>query len=513
MKFYHKYILPVIVAAALTGCDKGFESLNTNPNASTVPQVDYLFTQSQLKGNYVYDRTYFYTSYLNCGNFIQHYATYKDVAGSGLGDKYGANDFYQGFYYRYIYTNAVNTVAEVIRNTQTANQINKQAAARIWKVLLMQRITDLYGDVPYSEAAKGYTDGVFTPKYDAQSDIYKAMLSELDAAINSFNTAQPTFASADLLYKGDITKWKKFGYSLMLRVAMRTTKVDAALAQQWAQKAITGGVITTDADAAVIKYTNGPQIYNDNPVAYELVGQDYTATAYGDANTEGGKYSKTFIDYLKTTNDPRLPVVAVIWNNKTPDTTSALQKGLPSGTGSKPANFPSYSEPNPNTILRYDAPLLVLTAAETNLLLSEVALRKWSAGDAAALYKAGVEAALRNWSLFGAGGVIAPASISTYSGAQALNVAGSFDDQMKQIHTQFWIALLLDEQEAYANWRRTGYPQLTPVNYPANATNGTIPRRFPYSQPEAGLNAVNYNAAVARQGADVLTTRIWWDKQ
>lgn len=512
---YSKYIssLLLVAAIALTGCDKNFESINTNPNASTNAQIDYLFTQSQLKGSYVYDRCYFYTSYLNCGDFIQHFATYKDVSGSGVGDKYGANDFYQGFYYRYIYTNAINTVGEVIRNAKDPALVNKVAVARIWKVLLMQRITDLYGDVPYTDAGKGYTDANFTPKYDKQSDIYAGLLSELDAAIKSFDASKPTFGSADLIYKGNIAQWQKFGYSLMLRVAMRMTKIDAATAQTWAQKAITGGVILTDADNAIVKYTNGPQTYNDNPVAYELVGQDYVPGAYGDANTEGGKFSKTFIDFLKNNNDPRLNVVAIVWNNKNPDTTTALQQGLPNGLAVKPNAFASYSEPNPNTILQYNAPLLVLTAAETNLLLSEAALRKWTSGDPGLYYKTGVETALRNWGLFGAAGVIAPARITAYSTAQALNQAASTDAQMNQIHSQFWVALLLDEQEAYANWRRTGYPQLTPVNYPGNNTGGTIPRRFPYSQPEAGMNAINYNQAVSRQGPDLLTTRIWWDKQ
>lgn len=299
----------------------------------------------------------------------------------------------------------------------------------------------------------------------------------------------------------------------MLRVAMRLTKRDEAKAREWAQKAITGGVILLPADNAVVKYSNGPQVYNNNPVAYELVGQDYIPGANGINNTEGGKFSKTFIDYLKNHNDPRLNVVAVTWNGSTPDTSTVKQKGFPSGTGTRPADYNTYSEPNPATILQYAAPLLVLTNAETNFLLSEAALRGWTGGSAAQYYKTAIENNMQNWALFGPGGVIASNRISDYTSANALNTAGSFDAQMNQVHSEFWIALLLDEQEAYANWRRTGYPQLTPVNYPGNSTGGAIPRRFPYSQPEQGMNKINYNAAIARQGADLLTTRVWWDKQ
>lgn len=509
-----KYILVLCVTAGLTSCEKDFEEINTNPNASTKANVDYLFTQSLLEGNYVYDRNYFYTAYLGCGMYVQHFATYKDVAASGVGDKYGVNDFYQGFYFRFIYTNAINNLTEAIRAAEAPDRINKRSAARIWRVLLMQRITDIYGDVPYKDAAKGFTDRIYTPAYDPQAEIYADLLKELDEAIKAFDASKPTFGNADLIYKGNIDQWKKFGYSLMLRVAMRLTKIDAAKAREWATKAIQGGVILLPEDNAVIKYANGPQVYNNNPVAYELAGQDFIAGANGINNVEGGKYAKTFIDYLKNHNDPRLNVVAVTWNGANPDTSTAPQRGLANGLpANRPPNFNTYSEPNPATVLQNAAPLLILTNAETNFLLSEAALRTWTGGTAAAYYKAGIENSMKNWALFGAGGVINSTRINQYTTDYALNTGGSFDAQMNQIHSELWVALLLDEQEAFANWRRTGYPQLTPVNFPGNATGGTIPRRFPYSQPEQGVNKVNYNAAIARQGADLLTTRVWWDKQ
>jgi hypothetical protein len=515
----YKYIFLLGAVLGLSACDKGFEELNKNPNASTTPNVNYLFTQSLLKGGLVYDRTYFYTSYLHCGTFIQHFSIAKEIAGSGSGDKYAVNDRYQSFYYQYIYTNVILTVQEIINELNTpakaAENVNKLSAARIWKVLLMQRITDLYGDVPYSEASKGRTEGVFLPKYDAQSDIYVDMLKELDEAIKAFdNSKTTTFGTADLLYNGNVDKWKKLGYSLMLRVAMRTTRVTdgKVVAKDWVQKAVAGGVITDGADNAVIQYTNGPQIYNNNPVAFELVGQDYGLNSHGKDNTELGKYSKTFIDFLKNNNDPRLGVVSVVWRNDVPDTAAAFQKGMPNGTDVKLPDFVTFSEPNPATVLNMAAPLLLLTNAETNLLLSEAALRGWVSGDKVQYYKNGVTAALKNWSLFGPAGVIAQVKIDQYVNDHPLNAGGTFDAQMNQIHTQFWAALLLDEQEAYANWRRTGYPALVPVNYIGNATNGTIPRRLPYSLADQGINGVHYREAVNRQGPDLLTTRVWWDK-
>ncbi len=196
----------------------------------------------------------------------------------------------------------------------------------------------------------------------------------------------------------------------MLRLAMRLTKRDENKAKTWAQKAIAGGVIENAADNAVVKYFNTGQVYNFNPVAYEIGAQDYKADAYGDANVEGGKFSKAFIDFLKNNNDPRLSVMAVTYNGTTPDTTSSIAKGLPSGTLNKPNNFKTFSELNPATILRYDAPLLVLTNAEMSFLLSEAAC---AAGPTpillSAYFKNGIENNMRNWSRFGAAGVIARA--------------------------------------------------------------------------------------------------------
>ncbi|MBO9728774.1 MAG: SusD/RagB family nutrient-binding outer membrane lipoprotein [Chitinophaga sp.] len=514
----YKYIFLLGTVLGLSACDKGFEELNTNPNASTTPNVNFLFTQSLLKGNLVYDRTYFYTSYLHCGTYIQHFSIAKEIGGSGAGDKYAMNDFYQSFYFRYIYTNAILTLQEIITTLKTparAADVNKLSAARIWKVLLMQRITDLYGDVPYSEATQG-RNSVFLPKYDAQADIYADMLKELDEAIKAFNPDPnaSSFKDADLLYKGDVAMWKKFGYSLMLRVAMRATKVTdgKVVAKDWVQKAFAGGVILKGEESAVLHYSNGPQTYNNNPVAFELVGQDYSLNSHGADNIEWGKYSKTWIDFLKNNNDPRLGVVSVVWNNNTPDTSAAIQKGMPNGSDKKTADFVTYSEPNPATVLNNAAPLLLLSNAETNLLLAEAALRGWVSGDKTQYYNDGVTAALKNWSLFGPAGVIAGDKINQYVTAHPLNAAGTFDAQMNQIHTQFWAALFLDEQEAYANWRRTGYPVLVPVNYVGNATGGTIPRRLPYAIAEQGINGAHYREAVNRQGPDLLTTRIWWDK-
>lgn len=112
--------------------------------------------------------------------------------------------------------------------------------------------------------------------------------------------------------------------------------------------------------------------------------------------------------------------------------------------------------------------------------------------------------------IYGASYAISDAT--PYLTANPFKDSGTFDEKMNQIHTQLWIGLFVDEQEIYANWRRTGYPQLTPVNFPGNVTNATIPRRIKYPTSEYSVNSANLAKALERQGRDVFTTRTWWDK-
>ncbi len=131
------------------------------------------------------------------------------------------------------------------------------------------------------------------------------------------------------------------------------------------------------------------------------------------------------------------------------------------------------------------------------------------------MYEEGISSSMQIFSSFTTGSNIAAVTsseTSDYIAAHLLNSSGTMNQQMNQIHTQLWVALLLNEIEAFANWRRTGFPELIPINYPGNQTGGSIPRRLRYSENEIGSNSANYAAAVARQGPDEFTTRVWWDK-
>jgi hypothetical protein len=511
------YLAPAMFIAS---CDNGFEEMNVNPNASTEVVPGFLFTRAQLV---TVSNNFTGAAYLTIGGSMQHFATYKEVPGAG--DKYFNFGYSQGSWNLYggdpVSQGAVIDIAQVIDAVSTnPADVNKLSVARIWKAYLFHRLTDLYGDIPYFDAGKALSSQNFTPKYDTQEAIYADLLKELEESVNAFDAAQPTFGNADLIYSGDITKWKKFAYSMMLRLGMRLTQVDAAKAETWVKKAIAGGVITADEDIATIAYVDGSITASRNFISAGLMSTDYVSP--GGDNVEGGKLAKTLIDHLKTTKDPRLNVISVVWTKASAtapyvaDTATALQKGMPNAAfNSLPADFDTYSEPNPNTILKYNAPLLVFTPAESHLLLAEAAVRGWYSGTtAAAEYASAVKSGMKQWALFGTGGVISDAKIDAYLTANPFKTAGSAAEKLEQIGTQKWVALFLeDEYEIWSNWRRTGYPKLTPTNYPGNLTGGKIPTRFVIPDSEEQYNQTNFYEARTRQGGtNTLSSLVWWDK-
>jgi len=507
-KYISKYttcLLVLLGILATQSCTKNFDTLNVNPNASSKAVPQYIFTKAE------YDGTARMADLLM--GTMQYTTSFNDVA--GFGSKYVLAQTQQTFAaFANAYPNEINELVEVIKAAgKDPSQVNLVAEARIWRVYCFSRLTDLYGDIPYSQAGQGYNSSIYKPAYDAQKDIYADMLKELDQAAGSLDDSKATFGVADLIYNGNTAQWKKFAYSLMLRCAMRMTKVDIASAQAWATKAIAGGVILNDADIAKVPYVGSGQDINKNPLANDLWNSDYIAQN-GTTNTEGGKYQDAFISYLKTNNDPRLGVISIVYKGGVADTTSSIQKGMPSSLNAKPADFVTYSEPNPKTILLLNSPRLVFTAAESYFLLAEAASRGWySATSASSLYESGIAASMRQWAIIGgSAGAISNAQINTYISYHKFNSAGTLDEKMAQIYTQFWVGIFPDAQEVFATYRRTGYPALVPNNYVGNATGGKIFRRMLYPISEQNLNAASYAAAVARQGADDLLTRMWWDK-
>ncbi|WP_024771489.1 SusD/RagB family nutrient-binding outer membrane lipoprotein [Aquimarina macrocephali] len=493
-----KSIYIIFLTIILGSCDQGFEELNVDPTKPTQVSVVNKLSATQL---YTSGERYenWRANLIYCSTMMQHMST---TAGYWAGDKYTLNEGYASSMIDRIYGNAVKTLEDMlVQLEEEAHPEEMKAITRIHRVFVFHRLTDLHGDIPYSEAGKASLEGVLKPKYDAQSEIYADMLKELEESAAALGTGTSGFGSGDLMFNGDQEKWKKFAYSMMLRLGLRLIKADPAASQQWVTKAITGGVMTSNDDIAYIQHTAGPEGINKNGI-----GEVFTA----DGNP---RLSKTFVDFL--TGDPRLPILGA--RRSDGSTAPADQKGLPNGLDSSSLmaltgeeDTDAYTEPNRSIITGEDAPMFFQTYAEVEFMLAEAAHR-WglAGGDPESHYNAGVRAAMKMLELYGAAGSIADADIDQYLIDNPFVAANA----LEQINTQYWAATFLNEYEAFANWRRTGYPVLVPVNYPGNVTNGTIPRRLTYATSEQSNNTENYNAAISSQGPDVLTTRMWWDKE
>lgn len=531
-----KPILYIAITAALLGssCSEDhLDEVNTNPNAATAANFNpnYLLADAQLN----FSNTG-YSQLLYQATGIQALASTWNYYGNG--DKYlNAGNFtdYQGRIFNDGYT-ALSRLDQALKiaNTQGAERYtNVIAFSNIMRVMIFQRITDTYGDIPYTEALKA-PEGLIAPKYDKQQDIYNDLLVKLEAAINSLDAAaaKPT---GDLFYAGDVAQWKKLGYSLMVRIAMRLTKADPAAAKTWTEKAAAGGTFTSVADNALVRTDAATGEVQNSTTNALRVTEDFREV----------RWSKTLIDYLRAQNDPRLGVIGEIpqpglTNNLnqslTGNTDPAVQVGLPNGydlsggnfdirkhpnypgstgTGNDVAVLGNYSRPRVNVYLKRNGPNFVLTYAETEFLLAEAAVRGWNVGATASQHFAnGLRGALQSMAQIDAAAAINDGTITTYVAANPLNTT-STTSALKQINEQYWLetSTTFNFIEGWNNWRRSGYPELVPVNYPGNVTNATIPRRMIYPSNEISNNPSGYQTGVASlAGGDLLTSRVWWDK-
>lgn len=523
-------IIGIVFTILLISCDKEFEEMNKNPNAYTSPSLPNLFTTSIIRtvGTGTADRNRVNIKHLS--GAMQYHATLQNF---WYGEK-GIVNSQAGNFFETVYTTHLRNLAVILNETaDKPDLVNQNGIAKIWWIYAIHRVTDAYGDVPYKDAVQGSLSGMYKPAYDKQSEIYPLMLKDLETAINQLDASKASWGSADVIYNGNVAKWKKFGYSLMLRLSMRLTKVDINMAQSWAQKAITGGVMQSNDDLA--KLTHASTSGNTwNWDASELKRESLPESNKGLGLVKMGK---PFIDLLQSKNDPRLPFYATLWEGNilskqlqviAQKTLPELQKGLPNGydagtigsviPGWSNSMLTSYSEMNTATIASLTTPSIIISYSEIEFLLAEAALRGWETTVTAEKhFENAIRANMESSWLFPNSKItpmeITSEEIDTYLSNNTLT--GTFDEKFKQIHTQFYLAhyMYLDFFEAWSNWRRTTYPDiLTPINYITNSTGGKPIRRLLYSYDEKALNSANYDAAVAAQGPDTFTTRVWWDK-
>ncbi|MEP6596392.1 MAG: SusD/RagB family nutrient-binding outer membrane lipoprotein [Ginsengibacter sp.] len=428
---------------------------------------------------------------------ISEFAGFMASESSGYPFKNTDYDFYFNNYYR-IYLININ---ETIRLTQGDPVLsNKNAIARIFRVWLWQNLTDMYGDIPYSEAALGKANLIASPKYDKQEDIYKDLFTQLKAATDqlSDDPLQRSYGAADLLFKGDVNAWRKFGNSLRLRMAIRVRFVDNALAQQNISDVINAPLISTNAEnARLLSEVPGPTTPNANksPLLILLTGNLIEPRHLG----------FPVLEILAKNNDPRKPIYF-----RLPDKIDPLSS-IP--YRARPINVydtetPRYVRDSISLVGAYfETPQFsfnVITAAEVNYLKAEAVLAGLTPGDANALYRTGIQLAMEQYD-------VSPGSITTFLASPVATLSGTEEQQLEQIINQKYITLVYQSYEAWAEYRRTGYPKMW-LGSGDTDTQGQVPRRLTYPADEYAKNQVNVEAAVAGiPGGDNLTSKVWWD--
>jgi hypothetical protein len=537
MKKIFFYLLIAIFVVPIS-CTKDFESINTDPTGSSPASFDanYFLSNSQQQykesiagynGPILFQSGWVQILSSTSSGGVNYYSNMDKYVASSNTNNY-ANSSWSSCY------RSAGLASEIVKILgDDAAKSNVVSAGIIMKVLSLHYATDTYGDIPYSEALQG-TSGVSLPMYDKQQAVYTGLLTDLEGALTKLDPAKVK-PSADLFSTGgDIAKWKRFGYSLMLRIAMRLTKVDAAAAKSWAEKAYAGGTMSSVDDDVYMKGSVSTGYSNPNSRALITAGDYYQV-----------RWSKTLMDYLMSTNDPRISAIAEVpqaglaANNNNAlsgDNTAGIQLGMPNGydlnggatdittapgfpggtgAGADATPLGKYSRPRTSVYTDLNTPVSIITYAESELLLAEAAARGWSVGASASVhYSNGVSAGIQALAHISANATVSAATANMYAAANPLNTS-SLNASLKMINEQYWATtgVLLNFSEAWSNWRRSGFPVLSPVVFTGNFSGGVIPRRQIYPTGEPGLNGANYLIGVAGLSAgDTWASRVWWDK-
>ncbi|WP_373514470.1 SusD/RagB family nutrient-binding outer membrane lipoprotein [Persicitalea sp.] len=387
------------------------------------------------------------------------------------------------------------------------------AIANIWKVQMFLPRTDYWGPIPYSQVGNGGK----SVEYDSQEFIYKdflKLLKEGAASLQAFK-GKNILGDNDQVYQGNVDKWILFANTMRLRVSMRMSKVEPALAKTNAEEAVAGGVLTTNAHDAFLKVTTNSL----NPMAQTTAWNEY-------------RMSAAMESVLKGYDDPRMskyyaPVPGTNTFKGLRNGFSQAQLGLAENAAVANSNVnPAFTPDN-----MFSTPFAIMYASEAWFLRAEGALKGWNMGTGTAkeFYEKGIEASMKQW------GITDAAAIQAYTNSTSTPVAldaghavkspplsdipvkwaTTPEKQLEQIITQKWLSLWPNGHEAWAEYRRTGYPKLYPR---INSENPDVPaggvvRRTPFTQGEFQTNEPGVQTGISKLGGpDSPATRLWWDK-
>lgn len=490
----------IVIMSGLTNCTDKWEDMNTDPNALTEIPDEYLFTNA-VRGTFNDEINNIHVGF--GGQYAHIFVASnweRDI------DKYkgfGTKD-YPGFIYSGIYYSSIRNSVEVIKLTSVGEKYEnkwRNAQAQIIAIISFSKMTDIFGDIPYSEAGMGKY-GIFEPKYDRQEDIYADMVERLKNCITILKETEaegnvyPT--GIDPIYDGNIDNWIRFANSYRLHLAMRARFADPGKYEPIIAECLSESLVEDNLQNPTLSTSDGKSdLYNtwwwrwneSHEGIYNMV------------------WAEKFINTLKATNDPRL----FFYADENPD---GEYIGLPNGLNDveyskwnrKHASIPS------GEFFAKDQPIYLITAAQIWLLKAEIALFNVGgiSGDANEMYRTAIAVAMDQWN-------IDTDSINTYlTNESDANLSGDQENMFRQISTQMWIASVPNALESWCTIRRTGYPVIDQRINPdldPGITDGYMPSRVSYpTTKEYSINGSNMQAAIDRlSDGDKIDAKVWWD--
>jgi hypothetical protein len=540
-KIKSQKILPglFLIVGLLSSCTKDFEELNTNPNSPvSVPAIN-VFTNAEIS-----------SVSGELGGWIQH--TYLGVWSQQWckvqyidEDRYMPRDMSGEF--NSPYSNCLKNYTIVVNNAAKEKNERLVAAAKIMRAWRFMFITDIWGDAPYSEAIQGFlANGTLTPKYDTQSSIYDGLLVQLEEANAALTGTTVNFGAGDLIYGGDPVLWRKLANSLKLRILNRAAgtpwSFTYAMAGGTSVTTTAGAAALSTADAQIGAILADPAKYpvfgsNDDNAFLTFPGLPYRNPIFNTLYTRTDQaISETMVNWLKARTDPRIH----IYGQPTPNsvTTPPLAYvGFQNGRAITSASFPAVSLLGTKIAYTETAPLYVMCLDEVQFIKAEYYKRVGNDAAAKTAYEAGIAASMERWGLAD-GGTVFPTwgktSITTGSTGYPVNYAtylanplvawgGTDAHKFQLICEQRWAGMFGQGVQAYAEVRRTGFPErifeyeLEGAYYP----NLGLPIRVQYALTEDTYNTNNVAAARSAQNIEAINegmfstsgtkSQLWWN--
>ncbi|RXK61707.1 SusD/RagB family nutrient-binding outer membrane lipoprotein [Lacibacter luteus] len=513
MKNYKLFAVVLFCSIALSSCTKGFQDLNTDNNniAFALPQQ---LLAPALTGamNYNMIRNRNFTNEL-----MQVTVNMSEAEGQVF--RYDFRSTWADYLYNGLYSELTNfkDIYRMASDTASGNY-NKSymGISLICQSWIYSILTDTYGDIPYSQSNQAKDSLRYEPAFDKQKDIYLDIFQKLETANTLLSANTAIVAASDPVYYGNVSRWRKFGNSLYLRLLLRVSgKAEASadaivkIKQIVETNASSYPVIASNDESAILRWT-GIAPYTSPLVAVRE--QDFRQPGL----------ATFFIQNLVDWNDPRIDIPTYGsggFNRWGIAPYSGAYLGINSGyaAGENPIKK-SYFYSMTSAVSLQTEPMagMMMNYAEMQFILAEAAAKGWITGSAETYYNNGalnsITLWLPLWPTIINSQTGLPNDIRTHLAAADMqwDNAAAIEDKMQRIHLQKYYALFLADLQQWFEYRRTGYPVL-----PKGAglrNNGEMPARMTYPVYVQSANPTNYKAAIAEQGPDLISTKVWWQK-